>query len=437
MKESNYNYFVPFNNRIICFNGISGKVFSVSNEEYSWIEECIKLPDKEGQLRNFLYKNNFIIDNNLDEVELIKLNNRLDVFDRTFQLIINPTLECNFACWYCYEKNIKGSMSNETIENVKRFLENKVNRKEISGLQLGWFGGEPLLHFNKVIYPISSFAKELMKQNNLTFKTGITTNGFLINDNMIEKFKEIELKSFQITLDGDKISHDKTRNQKGKPSFDKIIDNISKLCKSLADVHVRLRINYTNEILQQNFKDIFSKFSIADRSKITIDFQRVWQTANEVKIPGSDNQEIISKINLSREMGFNPLINTKYTVGKSHQCYVDRYNFAHLNYDGKIYKCTARDYSEKYVCGKLLNNGEISWKSGILEKMYSKANFENDICLPCKMLPICTGPCFQSYLEYKNGENNDICIHNHKEVSVETFIVQYYISVKKIHEKAV
>lgn len=434
MKACRYNFFVPNQDRMICFNALSGKVFSVNKEEYAAMQSCLKNPDSFGKLRKFLYDNKFLIDDDFDEVNYIILRNRIEVFSQVFHLIINPTLECNFNCWYCYEKNIKGSMSSDTIQNIKNFLSRKVENHEITGLDLSWFGGEPLLYYKEVVLPISLFAKDLMAANNLSFSNGITTNGYLIDDEMIDGLKLIDMNFFQITLDGSENSHNLTRNQKGEPSYQRIISNIIKLCQSNDKVRIRLRINYTNKILRQDFKEIFDHFPPEQRHKIAIDFQRVWQTTREVSHPGCNNEDVISKVELSREMGFAFGLDAKYTIGRYHQCYVDRYNHAHVNYDGRVYKCSARNYSDKYVYGELLNTGEIKYKSGILEKMYTRANFENDKCLPCKLLPLCIGPCYQRYLDYLNKEKTDCCIHSNKEIEVDTFIKEYYMNVRNEHE---
>lgn len=435
MKACKYNFFVPIENRMICFNALSGKVFSVYENEYLSILHCLEAPNKVSKLGEFLYNNMFIVDNSFNEIEYIILHNRMEVFDRRFNLIINPTLECNFDCWYCYEKNVKGVISEETIGHIKKFLTNRVERKEITGLNLNWFGGEPLMHYKRVIGPLSLFAKDLMEENRLFFSNGITTNGYLINDKMIDEFRTINLNFFQITLDGVEETHNKTRNQKGKPSYKRIIDNVVKLCRSSEDIRVRLRINYTNEILKQDFNLIFRSFPLEERKKITVDFQRVWQTDNEVSISKATNVDVISKIELCREMGFSLGIDSKYTVGKFHQCYVDKYFHAHINYDGKVYKCSARDYSDKYVCGTLSDEGEIVWKPGVLERMFTKANFENEECLSCKLLPLCIGPCYQNYLDYKNKEKPYICVHRHKEIDVDTFVREYYRDIKNKYQR--
>lgn len=435
MKESKYNFFVPYNERIICFNGMSGKVFSTSKEEFSTIENQLKNPDDKNQLSSFLYENKFITDNDVEETDLLIANNRVAVFENTYHLIINPTQECCFNCWYCYQSRVKGHMSNDTIESVKKFIKNRVEKKEIGGLLLGWFGGEPLLYFHEVIYPISIYAKKLMDQHKLEYKTNITTNGYLITSAMIEKFKEIGLNVFQITFDGNEESHNKTHNFKGKASFDIIIENIIQLCKEIENVRITLRVNYTDEIIAQDYEAILNRFPSDIRSKMSVNFQRIWQSSDEIHHPGTDNAILLKAVRKAREMGFRLMEGVGFFIQKPLLCYADRYNFAHINFDGKVYKCTARDYSEKLVCGELVHNGEINWKQGYREKMVVRANFDNELCLGCKQLPLCMGPCFQTYLDYKNNSSKNFCSRRAQEIAAETIIIEHYKTVKNRHLK--
>jgi len=73
----------------------------------------------------------------------------------------------------------------------------------------------------------------------------MTTNGFLITSEILSEMKKLNFESFQITTDGDKKHHDQTRNQKGVPSFEKILNKIRSLLTYLHETHVILRFNYT------------------------------------------------------------------------------------------------------------------------------------------------------------------------------------------------
>lgn len=61
MKGSIYNFFVPYKDRVICFNGVSGKVFSVSKgDEFNKVKQYIEAPDGRNNLTNFMVKNNLL-----------------------------------------------------------------------------------------------------------------------------------------------------------------------------------------------------------------------------------------------------------------------------------------------------------------------------------------------------------------------------------------
>lgn len=428
MKSSKYNFFIPYKDRVICFNGISGKVFSVSKEhEFDDIKQYIETPIGKNNVTDFLVQNKFIIEDSMDELEFLKTNNRRSIFDNSYHLIINPTLECNFKCWYCYEKAVVGRMSDHTMKKIKNLIKNITSEENIDELIISWFGGEPMLYFCQVIYPISLFARNVCEKNNVKFETNMTTNGFLFSRERIQMLREIKMMRFQITIDGNKKTHNKVRNQNGKPSFDEIVNNIISICTYIPNIHITLRINYTNEILKQDIGETLSLFPKQIRKNIRVDFQRVWQTEGE-----RNAVELLRNIDLASDMGFAPALCGEYSIHRYHRCYADRFNFAHINFDGKVYRCTARDYSQRYECGELSEAGEIIWNTKINELMFSKSNFDNEKCLSCKLLPICVGPCYQNYRDYKEGKSSAFCFEGNNEIDVNTFIVRYYLTVKKI-----
>ncbi|WP_081580599.1 SPASM domain-containing protein [Bergeyella zoohelcum] len=68
-----------------------------------------------------------------------------------------------------------------------------------------------------------------------------------------------------------------------------------------------------------------------------------------------------------------------------------------MNYDGNIFKCTARDFTSENSEGVIDDEGELIWN----DKFYVRRNikFSNAPCLECKILPICNGSCSQHYIE--------------------------------------
>ncbi len=368
----------------------------------------------------------FIVEIDKDEIDVLRYKNRMEVFsNRKYKLVINPTLECNFKCWYCYEKHPQGHMALEVMEKCKKHIQYMVKHERITSLILDWFGGEPILYFEEIIYPIGKYAKKICEDYQIPFYHYITTNASRIDLQMIKRMKEIGVNGFQITIDGDEKRHNQIRNENGKSSFSAIINNINLLCSELENILITLRINYDDQTLSvSDLEKVYSMISPENRKYIMVNFQRVWQTIKPALL---ENERRIYFTQLSKQMGFKtPQLVSAFNIGKTHKCYVDRIYHAEINYDGKVYRCTARDYSDKYMMGELLDNGEIKWNEEKVAKQYAKATFENDMCLKCKYLPLCMGPCSQKIIETPKDEFYRICFLNYAEVKPETVIIDYY-----------
>ena len=436
MEASKFNYFTNYNDRIVCLNGISGKTFSMNNEEFSLMNEVLhekKVQEKNPSFTEWLSNNRFLVNCHNEELDYLRELNKKSRENEYYTLVINPTQECNFKCWYCYEKHERGYMNEDVLNRIKRHIDAKLKEKFFKLFNLGWFGGEPLLYFKKIVYPLSIYAKEKCIIENVAFNNSITTNGFLINKKMISNFDEINLRYFQITLDGDKSTHNQIRNQRGNPSFDRIIQNCVDICTLMPDSTIMLRINYTKESIKTQFHKVLEIIPFECRKQIVVQFQRVWQTYSS----GEDNQEAKNYLkeneNALRENGFEVSYTHHYSIFKGHVCYADRKHYANINYDGNVFRCTARDYSPQNSFGWLNDEGEIIWKEDRLQGIDLKPYFDNQKCLNCEYLPICGGPCFQKALgAIDNSEK--LCVKNMLDTDVDSFIIQHYLKTKEYNK---
>ena len=91
-------------------------------------------------------------------------------------------------------------------------------------------------------------------------------------------------------------------------------------------------------------------------------------------------------------------------------CYADKRYQATINYNGEVFKCTARDFTNNTGEGYLTTEGSVVWNEKYEKRLSSK--FKNPPCKECRILPICGGGCSQQALE-SNG--NDYCVLNYDE----------------------
>ena len=434
-KESKYNFLLYYDSRPLLYNGVTGNGFCMSEDEWALLRKMLDRPDEFSNLYPDDFKRlkrmGYIVDDDFDETSWLLYKNKMEVYsDRDYMLIVNPTLECNFRCWYCYENHSDGRMSPSMVTRVKKHIKLKVEREHIPALSISWFGGEPLLCFDSVVYPVSLYARNLCRKNNIPCHLSITTNGYLLNGDMIPKIKKIGLESFQITLDGDKAKHDKVRRNGKEPSYDRIVENIRTLCSELDDVSVTLRINYDNSTFTRyEIFDILNEFAPSVRDRININLQKVWQVASNVdESPHTLLNEFMDK---AFEMGYPLTMGGGINKGICHSCYASRSAYANINYDGAVFKCTARDYTDSNAMGRLNADGNIAWDVKKISKAFAVTPIENTSCMECKYLPLCGGQCIQKHIE-----KGFFCVHPDKTLLESEIIRQYRNNIIAFNARA-
>ncbi|WP_196896224.1 radical SAM/SPASM domain-containing protein [Aureivirga marina] len=408
MKYSQFNSIIPFQEKYALYNSFENKVIFLENDLKeilnAGVEEGIEnLQEIHPTFYDYLVENKFVIDTSIDEVAKVKaLSVKTDENLERFNLTINPTMNCNFKCWYCYEDHIKSSrLGSSMVEKINKFITRTLQEEELKYFSLSFFGGEPLLYFKRNVIPIMTHLKYEGIKYDKIYSISFTTNGYLIDDDFINYFKEQEITcSLQITLDGYREEHDKVRFvNKTKGSYDEIIQNIKKLLVN--EFHIRLRINYTDKNLEDTYK-IVDDLSDLDpeivKKYLLIDFHRVWQNeqVDNLDITLNRNMDIMRKKGFVARGSFsaNNVVDS---------CYADKRNSAVINYNGDLFKCTARDFKSKDRAGFINEEGVLIWNDNYMEtRMTSK--FKNKPCLDCRLLAICNGGCTQHAMENLDSE---------------------------------
>src|SRR5580704_14743163 len=198
MKYSQFNSVIPFEEKFVLFNTYTNNLIAMDpllNDLLiaSRHEGIDNLVDIHPGFYEALLANEFLVNEATDEVETIKrLRDYVDYNERTYHLTINPTMNCNFECWYCYETHVKASRMNEDIiDRVNRFLTAQLHEGcKIQKFTLSWFGGEPLLYFYDIVLPIIKHFNQLTQAINIQGDINFTSNGFLINDKMASLFRQ-------------------------------------------------------------------------------------------------------------------------------------------------------------------------------------------------------------------------------------------------------
>ena len=155
---------------------------------------------------------------------------------------------CNLDCSYCFASQGKyhGERALMSLEVGKRALdfliENSGTRRN---LEVDFFGGEPLMNF-EVVKELVAYARTREKECGKNFRFTLTTNGMLIDDDVIE-FANRECSNVVLSLDGRKEIHDRFRvDHAGRGSFDTIVPKFQKLVEARGGKNYYMRGTFTH-----------------------------------------------------------------------------------------------------------------------------------------------------------------------------------------------
>lgn len=157
--------------------------------------------------------------------------------------------DCNLACKYCfaeegeYQQGRRGLMSYEVGKKAFDFLiENSGTRKH---LEVDFFGGEPLMNW-EVVKKLVAYGHELEKTHDKKFRYTLTTNGILLDDEVME-FANKEMGNIVLSIDGRKEVNDRMRvSRNGKGSYDIILPKFKKMVEMRGDKEYYIRGTYTH-----------------------------------------------------------------------------------------------------------------------------------------------------------------------------------------------
>lgn len=163
-------------------------------------------------------------------------------------LCLHIAHDCNLACRYCFaeEGEYHGRRAIMSYEVGKKALDflvaNSGNRKN---LEVDFFGGEPLMNW-EVVKQLVAYGRSLEEEHHKKFRFTITTNGVLLNDEILE-FVNKEMGNMVLSIDGRKEVHDRMRPHRGgQGSYDEIVPKFKKAAESRGQMNYYVRGTYTH-----------------------------------------------------------------------------------------------------------------------------------------------------------------------------------------------
>ena len=164
-------------------------------------------------------------------------------------LCLHVAHSCNLNCEYCFasQGRYQGERALMSFETGKRALDYLIeNSGTRRNLEVDFFGGEPLMNW-QVVKDLVMYARSVEKEHGKNFRFTLTTNGMLIDNDVID-FSNREMSNVVLSLDGRKEIHDRYRvDYEGRGSWERIVPKFQEFVRRRGTRNYYMRGTFTHE----------------------------------------------------------------------------------------------------------------------------------------------------------------------------------------------
>lgn len=323
---------------------------------------------------------------------------------------------CNLNCEYCFAGQGKyhgedALMSFEVGKQALDFLvKNSGTRKN---LEVDFFGGEPLVNF-EVVKQLVKYARSIEQENNKHFRFTLTTNGVLLNDDVIDFLNE-EMDNVVLSLDGRKEINDaKRKNINGDGSYDIIVPKFKKFVQKRGNKEYYMRGTFTRNNLDFT-NDIFHMadlgFTELSMEPVVSSEETDYSLREEDLDKIYEQYEILAKEIIKRKKEGNPFTFYHYMIDLSGgPCIYKRITgcgsgteYLAVTPNGDFYPCHQFVGDKKFLMGNV--------KDGITNKElrdeFKMCNvYSRKECKDCWAKLYCSGGCSANSYHTTGSINN-------------------------------
>ena len=310
---------------------------------------------------------------------------------------------CNLNCSYCFASQGKyhGDRALMSFEVGKRALDFLVEHSgSRHNLEVDFFGGEPLMNFD-VVKQLVAYARSIEKEKDKHFRFTLTTNGVLIDDDVID-FVNREMSNVVLSLDGRKEVHDRYRvDYAGNGSWEKIVPKFQKLVAAREGKNYYMRGTFThaNPDFLEDIKTMldlgFSELSMEPVVAAAGDPAALTESDKAIVM---EQYEKLAEMMLQRDKEGKPFTFYHYMIDlKGGPCIYKRISgcgsgteYMAVTPWGDLYPCHQFVGEEKFKLGDIWNG--VS-NHAIQEEFASCNVYAREECRDCWARLYCSGGC--------------------------------------------
>ncbi len=310
---------------------------------------------------------------------------------------------CNLNCSYCFASQGKyhGERALMSFEVGKQALDFLIaNSGTRRNLEVDFFGGEPLMNFD-VVKQLVEYARNIEKEHNKNFRFTLTTNGMLIDDDVID-FANREMSNVVLSLDGRKEIHDRFRvDYAGNGSWEKIVPKFQKLVEARGgkDYYMRGTFTHANpdflNDIQQMLDLGFSELSMEPVVCAPGDPSELTEDDKEIVL---DQYEKLAELMLKRDEEGKPFTFYHYMIDLTGgPCIYKRISgcgsgteYMAVTPTGELYPCHQFVGEEKFRLGDVWNGVT---NTAIQDEFMACNVYSRQECRDCWARLYCSGGC--------------------------------------------
>ncbi len=401
MKSSRYNLFIPQGNgEYAVFNTFSGAIVVLDENAKRRVLNAEVANMDSADLDN-LRKCNILVDDATDERQIFSYLyfKRLYSRERAGFTVVT-TYACNLRCAYCYEGAgtvFDKSMDEETLQKVLWFIGHVAEISNCARMEIGLFGGEPLLNPD-VCFKVLSAARKWTEEHGRTLASWIFTNGTLLTDTMIQKLAEFHT-GIRLTLDGPAWYHDQKRVFKdGRGTYNIVLDALERLAAVGMDVSVRIQVAKDNWMHMGELFDDLQRRGLADQPKIKLALSAIMPLTSVCRnysalcLQHDEMPEAYDNIlSMAADKGICLAEKPVPTSQRMFCGFMNEHVFA-IDPFGDVYKCISFLGQTQHKIFSIDKNGVGSPSFEYFDFM-SRDPLKIAKCRDCIYLPVCSGGC--------------------------------------------
>ena len=349
---------------------------------------------EERETADVLLSDGFLVRGRSDDDERLRahLDQAAEGIPGTMYVTLMPTLQCNLACSYCFQKEHPAftKMSSATEDATVEWLLRRFDERGLRRLHIHYFGGEPTTRKDYCLRTAQALSAS-MKARGAEFTWEMTTNGVLLDVGFARQMEAFGRGSFKVTLDGDRETHDRMRVYRdGRGSFDAIFANVSALARAGCKVYVS---GHFFPDQAASFEKLLDRLQESGVSQLLagvlfrpmVDTQRQG-TGTCTGCSEAQETQTLVQLNRSIERRRMAPAQTSPLEGMLGPCELHWKNNYTIDPEGRVYKCPV-------VAG--LPGLEVAQvASGSAERVAPLLELRPwEKCGDCPYLPVCVGGC--------------------------------------------